>query len=192
MTDYSDEELMSLVADQDASAFEELYRRYKRRLFAFFYRLKWDVEEASDFTQETFLRLWKGRSSYAPTGKFSSYLFQIAKNQFLQQRRRQRSRIETERFPEDGPEGIFEVVASRRKSPNQVEANEVSAVIGEAVASLPEMHRLVYVLSEEERMSYKEISQILDCPVGTVSSRKVEAVRKLRKLLSYLRKDDAG
>ncbi len=189
MTDYSDEELMSRVANQDGSAFEELYHRYKRRLFAFFYRLKWDVEEASDYTQETFLGLWKGRSSYAPRGKFSSYLFQIAKNQFLQQRRRQRARIETERFPEDGREETSEAMAGSGNGQNRAEANEISAAIGEAVASLPEMHRLVYVLSEEERMPYKEIAQILDCPVGTVSSRKVEAVKKLRKLLRHLRDD---
>ena len=189
MTDYSDEELMSRVANQDASAFEELYHRYRRRLFAFFYRLKWDVEGANDHTQETFLRLWKGRGSYAPTGKFSSYLFQIAKNQFLQQRRRQRARIETERFPEDGQEETSEAMAGSGNSQNRAEANEISAAIGEAVASLPEMHRLVYVLSEEERMPYKEIAQILDCPVGTVSSRKVEAVKKLRRLLRHLRDD---
>lgn len=189
MTDYSDEELMSRVANQDASAFEELYHRYKRRLFAFFYRLAWSAEEASDYTQETFLRLWRGRDRYSPRGKFSSYILQIAKNHFLHEHRKQNARIQTERFSEDGRARTSESMATPRKTGSRAEANEISAAIGEAVAGLPEMHRLVYVLSEEERMPYKEIAQILECPVGTVSSRKVEAVKKLRKLLSHLRDD---
>jgi len=86
MTDHTDEELMSLVANQDASAFEELFHRYRRRLFAFFYRLAWNAEEARDCNQETFLRLWRGRARYAPKGRFSTYLFQIAKNHFLHER----------------------------------------------------------------------------------------------------------
>jgi len=61
------------------------------------------------------------------------------------------------------------------------------SAISKAVTGLPEIHRLVYVLSEEQRLSYKEIAKVLGCPVGTVSSRKVEAVRKLRKMLGPLR-----
>jgi RNA polymerase sigma factor (sigma-70 family) len=69
----------------------------------------------------------------------------------------------------------------------QAVAHEVGSAISKAVTALPEIHRLVYVLSEEQRLSYKEIADVLGCPVGTVSSRKVEAVRKLRKLLEPLR-----
>lgn len=65
--------------------------------------------------------------------------------------------------------------------------NEIRGAVGDAIAQLPETFRLVYVLSEEQGMSYKEIADILGCPVGTVSSRKVEAVKKLRKLLRPLR-----
>jgi RNA polymerase sigma-70 factor (ECF subfamily) len=71
-------------------------------------------------------------------------------------------------------------------------AGEIGLAIGEAVASLPEIHRMVYILSEEQKLSYKQIADILDCPVGTVSSRKVEAIRKLRKLLEPLRDEVLG
>ena len=72
---------------------------------------------------------------------------------------------------------------------NATVENEIESVISSAIAHLPEMHRFVYVLSEEQRLSYREISDILGCPVGTVSSRKVEALKKLRELLRPLRNE---
>jgi len=192
MANYTDEELMSFVSNHDISAFEELFGRYERRVFAFFWRLLWNVEEAKDCTQETFLRLWKGRSRYCPKGRFSTYIFQIAKNHFLHELQKQKSRITLKRASSENQQALFEEEALPDSAYHQAVANEVGAAINKAVTSLPEMHRIVYVLSEEQRLSYKEIAEILDCPVGTVSSRKVEAVRKLRKLLEPLRNEFFG
>jgi len=192
MTNYTDEELMSFVKNQDVSAFEELFGRYERRVFAFFYRLIWNAEEARDCTQETFLRLWRGRAMYAPTGKFSTYIFQIAKNHFLHEHQKRKSRISLKQASDDGSQEHHEGQALPDSAFSQAMAHEIGSAISKAVRSLSEAHRLVYVLSEEQRLSYKEIAEILDCPVGTVSSRKVEAVRKLRRLLEPLRDDVFG
>ena len=187
MTNYTDEELMSFVKNQDVSAFEELFGRYERRVFAFFCRLVWNAEEAKDYTQETFLRLWKGRLRYVPIGRFSTYLFQIAKNHFLHERQKQKCRISLKNISADTPQGPLEKANSPDNAYSKAVANEIQSAISKAVTRLPEVHRLVYVLSEGQRLSYKEIADILDCPVGTVSSRKVEAVRKLRKMLRPLK-----
>jgi RNA polymerase sigma-70 factor (ECF subfamily) len=187
MRDYTDEELMSFVKKQDISAFEELFGRYERRVFSFFCRLIWNAEEAKDCTQETFLRLWKGRIRYAPNGRFSTYLFQIAKNHFLHEHKKQKRRFSMHNFSSDNSRRTLETTNSPDSTYNEVVANETQSKISRAVTSLPEIHRLVYVLSEEQRLSYKEIAEVLECPVGTVSSRKVEAVKKLRKLLEPLR-----
>jgi RNA polymerase sigma-70 factor (ECF subfamily) len=187
MTNYTDEELMSFVKNQDVSAFEELFGRYERRVFAFFCRLVWNAEEARDYTQETFLRLWKGRVRYAPKGRFSTYLFQIAKNHFLHERQKRKHRIAFEHDSVNNPQENIEMTNSPDSAYSQAVANEMRSAISKAVTGLPEIHRLVYVLSEEQRLSYKEIAEVLGCPVGTVSSRKVEAVRKLRKMLGHLK-----
>lgn len=189
MRDCTDEELMSLVKKQEISAFEELFGRYEHRVFSFFCRLVWNAEEAKDYTQETFLRLWKGRVRYTPKGKFSTYLFQIAKNHFLHEQEKQKHRINSKHSFSENPHGALETANSPDSTYDKAVANEIQSAISRAVTSLPEIHRLVYVLSEEQRLSYKEIAEVLDCPVGTVSSRKVEAVRKLRKLLKPLRDD---
>jgi RNA polymerase sigma-70 factor (ECF subfamily) len=192
MGTYTDEELMGLVQKQDISAFEELFRRYERRIFAFFWRLSANRQEAEDGTQETFLRLWRARARYMPAGKFSTYLFQIAKNHFLHERQKQETRthlrLETSEHPEERlaetspPNGAYE----------QLVADEVRAAVSKAVACLPDVQRLVYVLSEEQRMSYRDIAEVMDCPVGTVSSRKVEAIKKLRSLLQPLKDEFSG
>lgn len=184
MDTYTDEELMFLVQKQDTSAFEELFRRYERRVFAFYWRLSADRQQAEDGTQETFLRLWQARVRYEPTGKFSTYLFQIAKNHFLHEQQKQGRRMDPPQAPASE--------APSYGSDGQLLAGELQTAVQEAVARLPEPQRLVYVLSEQEGMSYKQVAQVLDCPVGTVSSRKVQAVRRLRELLRPLRNNLLG
>ena len=171
MQDYPDEKLMSLAINNDVCAFETLFLRYQRRLFAFFYRLSPDVEEAKDCCQETFLRLWRERARYISKGKFSTYLFRIAKNLFLDRYRKQKSRINLQTLSPD-----CSATGSMRSNQlidplNAAVETEITLAVSRAIARLTEAHRLVYVLSEEQHMSYREIAEILDCPVGTVSSR---------------------
>ena len=192
MKDYSDEELMNLAMNDDACAFEELFRRYKRRLFGFFYGLVLNSEEARDCVQETFLRLWQRRTQFARKGRFSAYLFQIAKNHFLDKSRSRKSHIDVQRVSGPEPAESLHRVSLSSGGYNEAVINEIRDAVSEAMARLPEIHRLVYVLSEEQGMSYKEIAEILECPVGTVSSRKGEAVRKLRIMLQPLRDELFG
>jgi len=187
MEEYSDEQLMSLAMNNDTFAFEELFRRYKRRLFAFFYRMRPDVEEAKDCSQEVALKLWRERARYTPKGRFSTYLFRIAKNHFLDRYRQQKHRIKLQPVSPNDSEVDSEKSSLLTDPYSTAVANEIGAVIHRAIARLPEMHRFVYVLSEEQRLSYREIADIIGCPIGTVSSRKVEALKKLREFLRPLR-----
>ena len=185
--DYSDEELMDMAMNGDTRAFEELFHRYKRRLLGFFYGLMLNTEEAQDCVQDTFLRLWQRRTQFAHKGRFSAYLFQIAKNHFLDKSRKQKSRIGLQSISgEESAESLRQISLSG-DGYSEAAVKEIRSAVRDAIARLPEMQRLVYVLSEEQGMSYKDIAGILDCPVGTVSSRKVEAINKLRKLLRPLR-----
>jgi RNA polymerase sigma-70 factor (ECF subfamily) len=191
MGTYTDEELMGLVQKQDVSAFEELFGRYERRVFAFFWRLAANRQEAEDGTQETFLRLWKARGHYEPTGRFSTYLFQIAKNHFLHERQKRDRRTDSRPSSARDPEGTADEPVGPDGAEGPVLAGELQAAVHRALARLPETLRLVYVLTEQQGMSYKEAAEVLDCPVGTVGSRKVEAVRRLRELLQPWR-DEHG
>jgi len=180
----TDEQLMMLVKSQDISAYERLIDRYEQRIFGFFWRLASDTEEARDCTQETFLRLWRGRRRYSPSGKFSSYLFQIAKNHLLNERHKQQSRVKVEGCYADSQES-----SASRYAPDasdEMLADELRTAVCEAISRLPKEHRLVWVLSENQGMSYKEIGQILNCSPATVCSRKAEAVEQLQVILAPL------
>jgi RNA polymerase sigma-70 factor, ECF subfamily len=180
MKSYSDEELMLLVKRQCVPAFEELLDRYERRVFAFFHRMSDDPDRARDWTQETFLRIWRHRAHYVSQGRFSAYLFRIARNQFIDAQRKEQNRVTAEQQQLGESERLSLEASDERDGCQELFASELRAAIGQAIARLPEAHRLVYALSEEEHMSYRDIADVLDCPVGTVSSRKVEAVKKLR------------
>ena len=187
-----DEELMNLAQRQDISAFEELFGRYEHRIFAFFWRLSPNRQEAEDGTQETFLRLWKARARYVEAGKFSTYLFQIAKNHFLHELEKSGRRMSPQQPSAENPSRTSGGRASSDRPDGRMLVSELHAAVNEAVARLPETQRLVYVLTEQEEMSYKQAAVVLDCPVGTVSSRKVQAVKRLREMLQPLRAELLG
>ncbi len=190
MLEHTDEQLMMLVKGQDMSAYEGLLDRYERRVFGFFWHLVSNVEEARDCTQETFLRLWKGRARYSPDGKFSTYLFQIAKNHLLNERKRQQSRAKVARCYADLQNSCASTCAP--DASDAMVVSERRMAVCEAINRLPTVHRLTWVLSEHQGMSYKEIGRILDCSPATVCSRKAEAVEKLQVMLAPLGEELCG
>ena len=96
----ADEELIRMLCDRDVAAFDELYERYVQRLLRYFHRmLAANEEQAQDFLQETFLRVIEKRSSFDPTGRFSTWIFAIAHNLCCNEYRRREVR---EKAPLEG------------------------------------------------------------------------------------------
>ena len=83
---------MSRIQAGDVGAFELLYARYSHPLINFFFQMCFDRVAAEDYLQETFLRVWRARQSYRPIGKVSTWLFQIAKNYWLNEREKMKRR----------------------------------------------------------------------------------------------------
>ena len=184
--------LMLRVRDGDLAAFEALYARYSRPLTNFFYRLVWDRGFAEDLMQETFLRLWRGRKGYQPSGKFTTYMFQIAKNHWLNERDKKNRRISPVSMDAGGDSesnGLKESLPAKGVGPMTENLNrELVEKISVAVEGLSEKLRLVFVLGQIEGMKYADIGEILGIPVGTVKSRMANAEKAIRgRLSSYLR-----
>ena len=187
-----DRELMLRVRGGDQAAFEALYARYSRPLVNFFYRLTWDRSFSEDLMQETFLRLWRFRKRYKPSGKFTTYLFQIGKNHWLNEREKRNRRIapiSLEAGADDRTNGIRDALPGGEPGPVTENLNtELGAAIAKAVEGLSEKLRLVFVLGRLDGMKYADIGEILGIPVGTVKSRMANAEKTIRgRLDAYLR-----
>ncbi len=185
MDQLSDTELMGLVKDGDYAAFDELYNRYAPGLRRFLFSLTWDQDTAEDYLQETFLRLYRARNRYQPTGKFKTFVFRIAKNYYITKLRHDRNRNESEQQIYSFDSDPFENIHANARIEPEVHLMEDYRRfrLRQAISTLPDGQKLVFVLSHFEDMNYSEIAELLRIPVGTVKSRMHSAVNNLRTLL---------
>ena len=181
------EELLQAVARGDELAFEELVRRYQLQLINFFFPLVWDRHMAEDLAQEVFVRLYTSAAGYQPTAPFTSYLYRIARNCWIDQRRQTKSQ-RLERSIDAGDEetgaALRDALSVLVEQPEESARKDefVKGLVG-AIDSLPTDHKVVFILSQVEGLRYKEISDVLDIPEGTVKSRMHAALKKIREEL---------
>jgi RNA polymerase sigma-70 factor (ECF subfamily) len=166
---------MAELAAGSHRALEDLYRRYSARLTGFFWRLGSQGEEIDELVQEVFVKLWRHRGAWRGRGRLSTYLFGIAKSAWLDalERRRRAGRAETAAGPR-----------SPSRPEAELERRELGEEISRAIAALPEQLRIVFSLATAGELKYREISEMLEVPVGTVKSRMAAAEDKLRQSLS--------
>ncbi|MBT8144994.1 MAG: RNA polymerase sigma factor [Gammaproteobacteria bacterium] len=173
-----DRELMLRYAGGDATAFEQLYGRHKGGLFRYFARQTGNDASADELFQETWMKVIGARHRYQPTAKFSTWLYQVAHNCFIDHCRRQgRNAIaassddESElHSPQPGPEA-------------QASSAQVQRRFLRAMKLLPDEQREAFLLKEEGGFTLEEIGTITGVGRETVKSRLRYAVNKLRATL---------
>lgn len=190
MSDRPDVELMAMSAKGDDSAFAEIVSRYQDVLLNFFMRKGVSFADGQDLAQRTMLRLWRYRDRYAPTAKFTTFLFllagQVAIDFIRAEGRRNGLQEDLEREAEtEATAGTMHSagetsVVCRPAEPDDAQGERVRR----AVASLPPGLRDVVELGVFQDLPYAEISEILGIPVGTVKSRMFNALKKLKELMN--------
>ena len=166
--------LMLRVKRGDRAAFAELVGKYRQPLFNFVFRTLRDETETEDVAQNTFLQVWKSRSRYERTAKFSTWLFTIARNLCLNEiRRRSRhpaeSLEETHAEHDDQPSRQYEDKKVFLPTENVLHS-ELARKIEEALAELPENQRTAILLCRQDEVSYEEIAEILGCSLSATKS----------------------
>ena len=185
ITSLADERLVELALDGDQEAYGVLVRRYQRRLTAFLSQLVGDLELARELTQEAFIRAWSALERFDPRYRFSTWLFRIAHNLGIDQLRRKRLQtVSLYRTDSDGEE-LEMVVADLEKDPlghleNRALADELRTVIDEL---RPEYRELV-LLRHFAGLSYQEIADFKEMPLGTVKNKLFRAHSVLRRALA--------
>jgi RNA polymerase sigma-70 factor, ECF subfamily len=190
-----DAALMLRVKRGDRAAFTGLVDKYKQPVMNFIYRSLRDETEAEDLAQNVFLQVYKSRSRYKQTAKFSTWLFTIARNLCLNELRRRyrhpaESLEETHAENEDQPQRQFEDKKVFLPTENVLHG-ELAKKIEEALAELPENQRTAILLCRQEELSYEEIAGVLDCSLSATKSlihRGRETLKE--KLKPYLQASD--
>jgi RNA polymerase sigma-70 factor, ECF subfamily len=194
----SDDVLVRAVADGSQDALAALYDRHADGIFAAAVRLSGDRGVAEEVVQETFLALWNRAELFDPqTAALGSWLHAIGRNRTVDRLRaagRRPNLVSITGTAEDQPEGDVldrlarggTVVASAHGVPDPEEAvaaGELRTTLREAIASMPEVERVVILLAYQEELSQSEIAIRLGWPLGTVKTRTRRALGHLREIL---------
>ncbi len=161
-----------------AAAFEELAMPLFDQLYNFARWLTQDTTEAEDLVQETYAKALRGFSSFQPGTNFRAWMYRILRNSFLSSRTGLKATV-----PIDD-EGDEQVLPAETRTPESILIVQSDrATVQQALTDLPVHFREVLLLCEVEEMSYQEIGQALQIPMGTVMSRLFRARKALRDLL---------
>jgi RNA polymerase sigma factor (sigma-70 family) len=184
----TDAELLTKCQKGDRNAWEEIVRQHHQRIYNLAYRFTARFDEAEDLAQEIFLKMYRMLHSYRPeSGAFGAWITRVARNHLVDHYRKHR----VERMKTDSLEVEHETIAvnpSRYANPAQeLERQEQSERIHNALLRLSEDLREAVILRDLEELSYEEIAVILEAPLGTVKSRinrgRVELAKVLRRQL---------
>ena len=165
--------------DGDAAAFETLYRRHNDALFRYLLRMCRHRDAAEDVFQEVWTKIIRARDQYRPTARFTTYLYRVAHNCFIDHLRRNKRHLAADNSIEPdsqahhghGPDRNAETLIARRR-------------LEVALLSLPDEQRDAFLLYEEAGLSLDQIAAVTDCNRETAKSRLRYAVRKLRAALA--------
>jgi RNA polymerase sigma-70 factor (ECF subfamily) len=164
----------------DARAFEVLVRRHRTPVFSFLLRLTGDRGRAEDLCQETFLKVVRASAEWAPRARFQTWLYAIARNQAVDEARRQA-------FRRAEPLEAAVAAASPDPAPDAgAEATLLRPKLEAALAALPEEQREVFLLREYAGLRFAEIAGVTGVPENTVKSRMRYALEALREKLAAL------
>lgn len=177
--DKSDQELAALTLENQ-SFFIHLVSRYKLKLFAYVRRISnFDADEAEDVLQDVFLKVYMNLNDYDPDLKFSSWIYRITHNQVISEFRKRSARPQT--FGVDLSDDRVLKIASDLDIEAGVDRNLLAEKLRKVIGGLGIKSRDILILKFFEEKDYKEISDILKIPMGTVASRISKAKKELRE-----------
>ena len=185
--DGDEAELIERAKAGDTKAFGILVERYQRRVVGVAMAVVHDQEDALELAQESFVRAFENIGKFESRSSFSTWLYRIAANIAIDFRRREK-RHPTMRGEEAETE-IQRLPSKLGDSFNETQRSEMAQRIKDALGQLTPEHRAAILLREVEGLSYDEISDVLQCPRGTVMSRLHYARNHLREILKDLAKD---
>jgi len=187
-----DAELVDRWLAGDEGAFESLVRRHQRRVFGLVLRMLGDREDAQDVAQEAFLSLHRHGHRFRREARFSTFVYRVAANAALNRRRSLGRKRAREQALFQRQEAGIDLPSTPRNPEDAAAGTEIQQQVQEALLELPPDLRAAIVLYDIEGQSYRDISQFLGIPEGTVKSRIHRARNTLRQRLAELARSSRG
>lgn len=183
--------LVQRVLQGESDAFEGLIHRHQQRIYATVYHMTANHEDATDLTQETFIKAFQALKSFKGDASFYTWVYRIAVNKTLNhlKQRKQRTHMslnDLDSQVENDPELV--ALVSDKTPRRDAALTELQEKLNAALLKLSEPHRLVVTLHDIQGLAHEEIARIMECNVGTVRSRLFYARQQLQAWLSdYLK-----
>ena len=185
----TDQQLVSRVQKGDRRAFDLLVIKYQPKILSLIGRFVYDSSECQDVAQEAFIKAYRALPNFRGDSQFYTWLYRIAVNtakNYLVSRGRKTPTHDID--PEDAEHFTEEAAFRDNATPERIlQRDRLKDVVFAAIAELPEELRIAVSLRELDGMSYDEIAEVMDCPIGTVRSRIFRARESIeKKMQPYL------
>ena len=193
----NDIELVNRVKSGDTSAFDFLVIKYQRRVIRLLSRIVRDPVEVEDIAQESFLKAYRAIEQFRGDSAFYTWLYRIAvntaKNYLFSRGRRPIPVSDLNTNSEDGESFELQAVSDNSESPEGVMVGmQIAEAVNRAVEKLPKELSTAVSLREMDGLSYEEISEVMNCPIGTVRSRIFRAREAIAEELKPLLDNSAN
>ena len=183
----SDTELMVRVKEGDGASFGVLLEKHRSPVVHFLYRMVQNHAVAEELAQEVFLRVYRSRSTYEPTAKFTTWLFRIATHLALNSLRDGKNERLQERLDDNSSDMPVRQVSDLRPSVEQSLVYQAKLdEVRRAIAALPEKQRAAVLMHKYEEMEYAQIARVLNCSESAVKSLLFRAYETLRARLAHM------
>ena len=188
----SDQQLVERVQAGDKRAFDLLVLKYQHKIISLVGRYVKDHHEAMDVSQEAFIKAYRALANFRGDSQFYTWLYRIAINtakNYLVARNRRPPDVDVE-VNEYGDYGSVDVMADVDTPENLMARDQLQDKVFATLEKLPDDLRMALTLREFEGMSYEQIAEVMDCPVGTVRSRIFRARDAIDKEVAKLMNHD--
>ena len=176
-----DFELIDRFLEGDPSAFDSLVQKYQKDVYRLAYRMTQSVDDAKDLAQETFLQAYRALKGFQRHSSFYTWLYRIAVHLCLHHRQRSGRVMPVAEIPDmpapDAPP-LYDLLEAEQRQ-----------AVALAIAALPPQQRAALTLRVHQNLSYKEISEILQCSAGAARANVFHAIQKLRMQLAGFGED---
>jgi len=183
-TESQDAELLEAFTKGNSKAMDMLVERYRQSLFSWLLGMTGNRSDAEDLFQEIWLRVIKNAARFNNVS-FKAWMWKIAKNLLIDFRRKRRPDVSLDAVTdEENVPLVDRLVAPDVNPARQIELDDMTRRVMQAVATLPDMQREVFLMRTQGSLSFKEIAAALEVPLNTALGRMHDAMNKLKKLLA--------